>query len=90
MGNPIQDAETALDEILNNVQTMRRELEEDFVTPLQRFPKADVDEIDMIHDQPHTCLLFAPYMSFSACITPYILCLQKHISNYVFGGKHTR
>ena len=51
MGNPIQDAETALDEIINNVQTMRKELEEDFVIPLQRFPKADVDELDMIHDQ---------------------------------------
>lgn len=70
MGNPIQDAENALGEIINDVQTQRTEIEDNFVKPLQEFPKTAVDGLDTTHDdcikavQSAMSKLFAPGVTF--------------------------
>lgn len=71
MGNPLGDATNALGEIINNVQTLRKEVEIDIVQPLQSLPGVDINGLDTTHD---TCVkavqtalgkLYAPGVNFS-------------------------
>lgn len=99
MGNPIADATNTLEQIFNTVQTIHDLAQDDYVRPLQQFPKSDVEGLDITHDrcvqevQKAMGNLFGPGISFEGAAATAVANLmsdyfdhESKLSNYDIDG----